>query len=127
MTPEEFVDNPPRDGEDFTVHVGSRPAPSEGCATPPPPPKGRDAAVEGVHHPKHYGGADDPFETIKVLRAWMSPDEFRGFLSGNVIKYLSRLGKKGPRSQDAAKAALYAKALADFEGEMDRPDRRVAP
>jgi len=70
-----------------------------------------------VNHPSHYGGADDPFETIKVLKAWLSPEEFRGFLMGNCIKYQSRLGKKGSRAEDAGKAAFYATALAEFEEE----------
>jgi hypothetical protein len=65
-----------------------------------------------VNHPAHYGG-DTPYEVIKVLEAWLSPAEFVGFLKGNVIKYQARANKKaGP--QDYAKAAWYAKRLADF-------------
>lgn len=61
---------------------------------------------EAVDHPDHYGG-DTTYETIKVLEAWLSPDEFRGFLRGNTLKYLSRLGKKDEALQDAKKAAWY--------------------
>lgn len=70
---------------------------------------------ERVDHPAHVGGADNPFEVIKVLRAWLTPEEFRGFLKGNVHKYLARARLKGNASEDAKKAAWYAKALAEFE------------
>jgi len=26
--------------------------------------------MEQVEHPNHYGGENDPFETIKVINAW---------------------------------------------------------
>jgi hypothetical protein len=39
--------------------------------------------------PAHYGGPEDPYETIKVIRAWGL-----NFELGNVAKYLSRAGKK---------------------------------
>lgn len=39
--------------------------------------------------PAHYGGPDDPYECIKVIRAWGL-----NFELGNVAKYLSRAGKK---------------------------------
>jgi hypothetical protein len=65
--------------------------------------------LEAVNHPKHYGG-DVPYEVIKVLEAWMSPDEIRGFCLGNSIKYLSRAGKKDPAksAEDIDKAIWYA-------------------
>lgn len=40
--------------------------------------------------PAHYGGADNPYEVIKVLEAWGIHD----FCVGNTIKYLARNGKK---------------------------------
>jgi hypothetical protein len=44
---------------------------------------------EQIDHPQHYGGADDPYEAIKVIEAWNL-----GFCLGNAVKYLSRAGKK---------------------------------
>lgn len=67
---------------------------------------------EMVDHPEHYGGADDPHETIKVLRAWLTEEELAGFLKGNAIKYLSRANRKGDPATDCAKAAWYARELA---------------
>lgn len=39
--------------------------------------------------PAHHGGTDNPYECIKVIRAWGL-----NFELGNVAKYLSRAGKK---------------------------------
>lgn len=44
---------------------------------------------EAVNHPDHYGGADNPYEAIKVIEAWNL-----GFCLGNTVKYISRAGKK---------------------------------
>lgn len=42
-----------------------------------------------VNHPPHYGGADNPYEAIKVIEAWGL-----GFCVGNAVKYIARAGKK---------------------------------
>lgn len=57
-----------------------------------------------VDHPEHYGGADDPYETVKVIEAWGL-----GFNLGNTVKYISRAGKKPgvERSEDLSKALWY--------------------
>ena len=60
------------------------------------------ASVEAVNHPAHYGGADDPYEAIKVIEAWDL-----GFNLGNCVKYVARAGKKGDRREDLKKAAWY--------------------
>jgi hypothetical protein len=71
------------------------------------------AAEEKVHHPAHYGGADNPYEVIKVLEAWLTPEQFRGFLKGNIVKYVARADKKGGR-EDHNKAEWYLTHLVDF-------------
>lgn len=66
--------------------------------------------VERVYHPAHYGGGENPYETIKVLEAWLSKEELIGAFKFNVIKYLSRAGKHvggDTALQDARKAAWY--------------------
>jgi len=55
-----------------------------------------------VNHPSHYGGEENPYEAIKVIEAWDL-----GFNLGNVVKYLSRAGKKGDTLEDLRKAAWY--------------------
>lgn len=71
---------------------------------------GEKAPGNDIDHPERYGG-DTPYECIKVLKAWLSPDEFRGFLKGNAIKYLCRIGKKDEPAKEAAKAEWYVKEL----------------
>lgn len=56
-----------------------------------------------VDHPSHYGGKDNLYETIKVIEAWEL-----NFHLGNVIKYVSRAGKKKADSvEDLKKANFY--------------------
>jgi hypothetical protein len=62
----------------------------------------QDATNSPVNHPTHYGGEDNPHEAIKVIEAWDL-----GFNLGNVVKYLSRAGKKGNTLEDLRKAAWY--------------------
>jgi hypothetical protein len=58
--------------------------------------------AENINHPKHYGGEDDPYEAIKVVEAWQL-----SFHLGNVVKYISRAGKKGDVLEDLKKARWY--------------------
>ena len=57
-----------------------------------------------VNHPKHYGGSENTYEAIKVIEAWGL-----GFCLGNVVKYISRAGKKDKTKliQDLEKAIWY--------------------
>lgn len=57
---------------------------------------------EAVNHPAHYGGAENTYEAIKVIEAWRL-----GFCLGNVVKYISRAGKKGSKLEDLKKAQWY--------------------
>ena len=59
-------------------------------------------------HPEHYKSGG--IETIDYLRAKLSPEEFRGFLRGIALKYLSRAEMKGG-AEDYAKAAWYVAML----------------
>lgn len=65
-----------------------------------------DEIKKNVDHPAHYGGADNPYEAIKVLREWqLDKDAYLW----NVGKYLSRAGHKDGNSQlqDLMKARCY--------------------
>jgi hypothetical protein len=42
---------------------------------PEPPQEEPYVPSDDVNHPNHYGG-DTTYEVIKVLRAWLTPDEF---------------------------------------------------
>ena len=49
--------------------------------------------MDNVNRPAHYtsGGV----ECIDAIEAALTPEEFRGFLKGNVLKYLWRERSKG--------------------------------
>lgn len=68
---------------------------------------------EAVNHPAHYGGADNPYEAIKVIRAWLTPDEYVGFLKGNALKYIARHRQKNG-AEDLKKAEWYQTRLNEF-------------
>lgn len=88
---------------------------------------------QNVSHPSHYGGKDDPYETIKVIDAWGLD---KSFCLGNVIKYISRAGKKDGNSllQDLMKAQFYLNyevekqrrydAFKSFISQCSDPERR---
>ena len=57
---------------------------------------------EAVDHPDHYGGENNTYEAIKVIEAWGLD-----FHLGNVVKYISRAGKKHDRTLEDMKKALW--------------------
>lgn len=78
------------------------PGPVEEPGHPFPPDYPAPQPDEAVEHPAHYGGADNPYEAIKVIEAWRL-----GFCLGNVVKYIARAGKKGSLVEDLKKARWY--------------------
>ena len=55
-----------------------------------------------VNHPDHYGGKENIYEAIKVIEAWDL-----GFHLGNVVKYISRSGKKTKNTNEDLKKAKW--------------------
>lgn len=71
---------------------------------------------EAVDHPAHYGGADNPYEAIKVIEAWGLD-----FCLGNSVKYISRAGKKDATKEveDLKKARWYLdRRIQQIEGDV---------
>ena len=68
------------------------------------------AVLEGsAKTSSHYQvGTKQP---IEIMQEVMTPEEFQGFLRGNVIKYSLRLGHKDAAVKEAAKIEQYAKWL----------------
>lgn len=61
-------------------------------------------------------------QPIEIMQTLFSPEEFKGFLRGNIIKYVLRYGHKDERCKEAEKIAQYAQWLAMAErGEAIRP------
>lgn len=50
-------------------------------------------------------------ETIAIIKAKLTPEQFRGYLLGNAIKYSCRLNFKGQNERDSEKAANYSRWL----------------
>lgn len=67
-----------------------------------PKPKQNDV----VNHPSHYNAGK--FETIDIIQDTLSQEEFKGFLVGNAIKYISRARYKGGQT-DIDKCIWYLK------------------
>jgi hypothetical protein len=63
-----------------------------------------DIQVSGNHY------KEMPIQPWAVMEAVLTPEEFRGFLRGNVIKYSMRAGRK-EGSDDAGKAKHYMQKL----------------
>lgn len=64
-----------------------------------------EPSQDAVNTPSHYlhGG----IETIEVIRMMLTPEEFRGYCKGNIIKYRERAMFKGNADEDFAKALKY--------------------
>lgn len=63
-----------------------------------------DLQISGNHY------KEMPVQPWAVMEAVLKPEEFRGFLKGNIIKYSMRAGRKNG-SDDAGKAKHYMQKL----------------
>lgn len=68
--------------------------------------------VDNVNHPSHY--TDGGIECIEAIEAQLTPEEYRGYLKGNVAKYVWREKHKGG-IQSLQKAQWYLTRLVDIE------------
>ena len=50
----------------------------------------------------------------EAMESWMTPEQFAGYLRGNVLKYLARCDKKGGL-EDLEKAYHYLGKLIEFQ------------
>lgn len=97
------------------------PPPMRREAPPPPPPRAIDNLAKEdnvVSHPSYYTKGR-VFEPIFVINDWCL-----GFNLGNVVKYISRAGRKGVGRtlEDLEKARFYL----DFEIEKLKKEKDVA-
>lgn len=68
----------------------------------------KDEQVGGMHY------LETPIQPWDAMEAWMSPEEFHGYLRGNVIKYMARANRKGG-VVDYRKAQHYLARLIEHE------------
>ena len=84
----------------------------------PPVRKYTNEVAGMVADAKQVGGThytSMPVQPWTAMQAWMTPQEFQGFLRGNVIKYMARAGTKPdvPAVQDLKKAMHYLEKLVE--------------
>ena len=64
--------------------------------------------TDPVNQPEHYRQGE--IECIDAIRAALTPEEFRGYCKGNVLKYVWRERHKG-EGESLAKADWYLRRL----------------
>lgn len=71
--------------------------------------KPTDTMNDAVHHPQHYTLPGLAVESVDVIRAVLTPEEFKGWCKGNALKYSLRAGRKDPAKevQGLAKAGVF--------------------
>ena len=72
----------------------------------------KKAKADMVNSPAHY--TYGTIESIQAIEASMEPAAFKGFLKGNVLKYLWRYERKGG-IEDLRKAEWYLRRLIETE------------
>jgi hypothetical protein len=71
---------------------------------------GRQETTDNVNSPKHYSLNHKGIECIDAMEAALTPEEFKGYLRGNVIKYVWRFRYKNGL-EDLKKAQWYLNKL----------------
>ena len=67
-----------------------------------------------VNHPKHYQIGE--IETLDIIECMLTPEEYRGFLKGSILKYRERAMFKGNPERDWGKAKFYYDVLETKKG-----------
>jgi len=70
--------------------------------------KHREVFTDAVNHPAHY--TEGGIECIEAIEAQLTPEEYRGYLKGNVAKYVWREKHKGG-NESLRKAQWYLDRL----------------
>jgi len=65
-----------------------------------------------VNHPPHY--TDGGIECIEAIEAQLTNEEYRGYLKGNIAKYLWRERRKGG-TESLKKAQWYLERLVQLD------------
>lgn len=73
---------------------------------------------DNVNNPDHYL-LPNHLQAIDLIEALLTPEEFKGFLKGNIHKYNIRADKKGNPDEDRKKAVWYTNYLLDLEADED--------
>jgi hypothetical protein len=75
-----------------------------------------EAEHEAITSPAHYKVCEG-LDVVDMIRAVLTPEQFRGYCLGNLIKYRMRAGKKTMSPmEDLGKAHVYETWLKEMEG-----------
>ena len=74
---------------------------------------------DSVNHPAHY--TNGSIECIDAIEAALTPEEFRGYLKGNMLKYIWRERLKGG-TESIRKTQWYAMKLVGTDEK--RPEQK---
>lgn len=66
-------------------------------------------------------------ETIDVIKAKLTQEQYEGYLLGNLIKYSCRANHKGAFQRDIEKIVTYSKELSDLKPKEEMPIKRITP
>lgn len=71
-------------------------------------------AIDAIN-PPHYQQGN--VQAIEAIEAALGEEQFKGYLRGNVLKYIYRMESKGLPLENARKADWYLQKLIEFYGE----------
>ena len=74
--------------------------------------------VADAINPQHYKHGE--IECIEAIEAALTPEEYRGYLKGQIFRYNWRLGHKDEPAQEAGKLHWYACRLKHFTGQAKK-------
>lgn len=75
---------------------------------------------DNVNNPSHY--TKGKYETIDIIKDMLSPEQFKGYCLGNVLKYIARHEHKNG-VEDLEKAQVYLGWGVEAEKDIDLPTR----
>lgn len=61
-------------------------------------------------------------ETLDIIKAKLTPEQYAGFLLGNVLKYAGRVNFKGAKARDSEKCAFYSRELSQLLSDQKTND-----
>ena len=67
--------------------------------------------TDSVNHPSHY--TNGAIECIDAIESQLTPEEYRGYLKGNIAKYIWRERQKGG-TESLEKARWYLDRLISY-------------
>ena len=74
-------------------------------------------SYDAVYNPAHYK-LGDGIECIDYIKQVLTPEEFKGYCHGNLIKYQHRHGYKGNPVEDMEKAEWYLRKMLEAMKEI---------